>query len=170
MMKYGLIFQLVLIGLGLSRPSLAIDRFNRSPFNVENLKHEYRADSDCEIKEFQSAQVKFLYVDKDVHVIVNGVETAEQSPIQFLNMGKQNFSTCRSNGIVGYHENELYNDRIVKRIILQRAGFLCSGGRAKSSEEAIYEFIDSKLVVRMIRASYENQIANDLSCSMTRIN
>ena len=169
-MKYGLIFQLVFVGLGLSRHGFAIDRFNRSPFNIENLNHEYKADSDCEIKEFQGAQIKFMYIDKDVHVLVNGLETAEQSPIQFLNMGKQTFSSCRSNGIVGYSDNELYNDRLVKRTILQRAGFLCSGGRAKSSEEAIYEFIDSRLVVRMIRASYENQIANDLSCSMTRIN
>lgn len=157
--------------LGLVNSSWALDHFSRMAFNTDVLSYEYKADQDCEIVDFQGRNVSFIYqpAQYQVNVLLNGLEYTRYSPIRNLNQGKIEFSTCWSDGSMGYNLNEFYNNRITKKTEYQDSGILCLGGFPISSHEATYSFIKNRLIIRLTDADFEKDTARDETCSFTRI-
>lgn len=162
---------LLLLSLGFSFSGLALDSYDRQPFNLERIKHKYTADPDCDVIPWQEAKITFIYNDvtKTINVLLDEVEYLAYSPLDNLNSGKFEFASCWSDGFKGYTENEFYNDRLVKRKIIQESGFLCNGGSVKSSESAVYEFAGNTMIMRYIYANYERGTVADRSCTFSRI-
>lgn len=170
-MKNSLIIPVFFCIIYLTHSSWALDRFTRTAFNFDNFNYEFKADPDCEIEHLQSTQMSFTYSAKNgaVHVFVNGKESINYSPIEKLNGEKSQFTSCWSDGVVGYEKSDFYNDRIIKKLVIESSGFLCQGGTTLFSEEVIYTFHKNKLIVRLISANYIDDNVYDYSCSLTRI-
>lgn len=117
-------------------------------FNYSNFDGRYEMTTDCFGNGSRYVSIVSNPAEYEISGSIDGQSNIYFVHFEHINRGKARFNSCWEDGFVGYTETEADGNKITEKTVIQRPGFLCSGGLPRKITRVSLELKGDKLVYK----------------------